>query len=288
MKPTNAELIVKLEAAVDGLLYPSESDFPFGTFVWEVAEQQEFRVGKLFNLISKDINYFLQHCKKEETWKSYSPYLVNPKQVTQELGQNYQDFIDFLRSYTTNLQLDQISFSAPNTHELGINECFIGNTLDGDWIGIARELDLGNAGASNDKFLLKTPTQLSKNTLKLLSELEIATKKLKYIGQSQYHTFPPSPVFIDPKYVWEVAATREDVLEKLLDTTEIVRTFEFDNFEDFGYEEEEKERFINLAQLLHSRLTNLRKYVFFSCYIYFVGDTQDGDVVGIWTQVTWT
>ena len=159
--------------------------------------------------------------------------------------------------------------------------------MDGDWIGIASDLDLGNAGASDNKFLVKAPTQLSKNTLKLLSELEIAIKKLKYIGQSQYHTFPPTTVFIDPKYVWEVATTREDVLEKLLDTTKIVRTFEFDNFEYFGYEEE-KERFINLAQLLHFRLTNLRKYVFFSCFIYFLGDTQDGDVVGIWTQVVWT
>ena len=64
MKPTNVELVAELEQAVDGLLYPSESDYPFGTVVWEVTEQGEFRVGKLFNLISKETNDFLQRCKK--------------------------------------------------------------------------------------------------------------------------------------------------------------------------------------------------------------------------------
>ncbi len=87
-------------------------------------------------------------------------------------------------------------------------------------------------------------------------------------------------------YLFEVDRTREAVLERILNHTQIVSSKEFDGFEQrLMYEIETfKEPTQNLSQLLQKTLIRVREYKLFNYYVYFMGQTHSGDWAGVWTQ----
>ncbi len=87
-------------------------------------------------------------------------------------------------------------------------------------------------------------------------------------------------------YLFEIDSSRECVLERIFDNTQIVCSQEFDNFEKRFINEIEfnKKPTQNLSLRLQHNLTKLREYKVCNYYVYFIGQTRWGDWAGVWTQ----
>jgi hypothetical protein len=94
------------------------------------------------------------------------------------------------------------------------------------------------------------------------------------------------------------SANKEFVLNSLLEAVGFVNTFAFqefskeaENYEGYPDEMEDYTRLKPIDEFLVNNLSNLREYVV-GCmsvfYLYDVGQTSDGDWIGVRTVAIWT
>lgn len=279
MKPSNAELVTQLQAATEGLLFPSENEYPFKTFVFEVESQENFTVDNLLKtagfMIPVNLDDFLQFVSE-----------VAPKN-----RQNYEQIINLLQLFTSLLQIYRISLS-DESGEYEAFHIFVGNTKDGDWISISPKIDSELNARRSERFLIESSTLVKESTLELKNQLEPLLAKLKFIVTEYYEKNQEKQGF-----VLEIATTKEEIINKLLDSIGFVKTCTFKGFSENAKENDDLEsreyleKFKPLDELLKSRLTNLREYVIGGMavyYLYNIGNTQDGDWIGVSTIAIWT
>jgi hypothetical protein len=142
MKTSNAELIAQLQSATEELLFASENSYPFKTFVFEVANQADFTVENLLQT-----GGFMTPVNLDDFFQLVS-------EVAPHNSQNYQEIINCLQSYTISLQIYRISLK----DESGEYEAFhilVGNTKDGDWIGISPAIETQSSARRSEKFLIE-------------------------------------------------------------------------------------------------------------------------------------
>lgn len=279
MKPSNAELVAQLQAATEGLLFPSENEYPFKTFVFEVESQGDFTVENFLQTAG-----FMKPVNLDD-------FLQFVSEIAPESSQNYQEIINFLELYTTSSQIYRISLE----DESGEYEAFhilVGNTKDGDWIGICPKIDTEPSARRSEKFLIESSTLVKESTLELKTKLEPLLAKLKFIVIEYYEKNQEKQGF-----VLEIADTRAVMMKKLLDSIGFVKTCAFKGFSENAEENDDPEsreyfeKFKPLDELLKSRLTNLREYVIGGMavyYLYDIGQTPYEDWVGVWTIAIWT
>lgn len=130
--------------------------------------------------------------------------------------------------------------------------------------------------------------QVSKATLSLAAEIKELLVGMK-LSTKQYYV-PQQAV---ESFVMRAATSRELVLSGLLDAARFARVCQFIEFSKEA-DDTEDTRYTSLKsldQLLLHNLSNLREYVV-GCmsvfYLYDVGQTSDGDWVGVRTTAVWT
>lgn len=134
--------------------------------------------------------------------------------------------------------------------------------------------------------------QVSAVTLSLATEIKKRLIGIKLF--TRQFCEPHQPV---ERFVMRIASTKELLICDLVDAMGFARVCQFIQFsqEAEGYDDpEDEERYTSLEpldQLLTSNLSNLREYVV-GCasvfYLYDVGQTLDGDWLGVSTAAVWT
>lgn|GEM_PF-2849728 len=267
-------------------------------FIWEFERLGEFSIRKLFELTQRNTEDFLQQSHKGVISSGLEIHYYYPQEWDLEIKQKFQEFIDFLRLHLENFQVCRLSFTAPHTEDYtpgnidsirGITNyvrsaVFIGRIADGDWVAIAPnspEIEFHNYDETKDKVqpLIKKLAEPSKQSLEFLKKLELAIKKIPCSAQYNSQNSTHSANYY-PDYIWEVATTREIVLDKLLKSTNIIIVR---NFDDFDYQT--NERYRKLAKFFRVRLQNPVEYILFDNYIYILGQMNIKDVAGIFSHI---
>ncbi|BAY86710.1 hypothetical protein NIES267_62210 [Calothrix parasitica NIES-267] len=262
-KPENTELIAQLETAITGL-NKYGWDFPFGTLIWEINKQGEFSIEKLFN------------------------FEVIPEN---KIGFGHQQYLETLFNLLHTNLLDftiyNFSFSAPDASKVGFQEPLITETnyptfftIDFDdliisqipenyWIGIIKLPNIPTIDFRQKESLhYFNNSSLTESTKAFLNELENLLSK-------RYND-----------YIFEIYSSREGVLARLFNQTQIICVKEFDGFEQRlvdgieNYYQPTK----NLSEVLQNNLIQVKEYNIFNYYVYFIGQTHWGDWAGVWTQ----
>jgi hypothetical protein len=135
--------------------------------------------------------------------------------------------------------------------------------------------------------------QVNKATYLLATEIKEKLLGMKLFTR-QYGK-PHEPV---ENFVMSASANKEFVLNSLLEAVGFVNTFAFqefskeaENYEGYPDEMEDYTRLKPIDEFLVNNLSNLREYVV-GCmsvfYLYDVGQTSDGDWIGVRTVAIWT
>jgi hypothetical protein len=135
--------------------------------------------------------------------------------------------------------------------------------------------------------------QFNEKTYLVATEIKEMLLGMKLFARQYYE--PHEPV---DKFVMSASAKKESVLTSLLESVGFVRTCSFQDFskEAEGYEGHPNEaesytRLKPIDRFLSNNLSNLREFVV-GCisvyYLYDVGQTSDGDWVGVRTVAIWT
>jgi hypothetical protein len=130
---SNTNLKEKLKNAANGLLMPSESDYPFEPFVWSGQAQEALSPEKLLQLTNHPINspietvdldYLFRNVAEEKEWHDE----VQKKDVPK-----FKSLLETLKS-----NLDDIKVYRIGT--ISIDVYIVGRTKEGDLAGVATKV----------------------------------------------------------------------------------------------------------------------------------------------------
>ncbi|HEY0324071.1 MAG TPA: nuclease A inhibitor family protein [Pyrinomonadaceae bacterium] len=125
---TDEQLIKELEQAIAGLLFMSESDYPFQTFLWK--DNVEVTEGYLRELAGKgvdapvtaqSVDEFFRAAVSEPDWKGAEEIAV---------AKRYQALVGWLKENLSNLKVYRVG-------EIDIQVYIQGSSGSGSWIGIS-------------------------------------------------------------------------------------------------------------------------------------------------------
>ena len=130
MNLTNLEIFERLHEAAKGLLWMSESDYPFEALIWEFGEKilldnevvlkiTKHSVDTPIKVIEFDS--FFQGAITPKNWH-------NPEEA--ETVKRYQELVRIMKQYLSDLKVYKIG-------EIEIDVYIIGNTYTGDYAGLA-------------------------------------------------------------------------------------------------------------------------------------------------------
>jgi hypothetical protein len=83
----SGKIISELERAADGLLYESESDYPFTPFIWENRGGEELSIERLLELTGQDRNRPVEIIKLDDLFRDEERY----RGLVQVLRKNLRD-----------------------------------------------------------------------------------------------------------------------------------------------------------------------------------------------------
>jgi uncharacterized protein YjbI with pentapeptide repeats len=285
----NLELLNSIRQASQGLLHISEYDYPYEVFLWEVARRGELTLEEVLrtfeHLGGLDWDEF---CYEDINALEWLKPIANQTEVlkvdvfgnVQEVIQAFRILIEQLEPHVTNLQIYRLI-----THEDLLYTFYIlmGNTQEGDWVGVSTKLNEGQQHYSSPIYQVEDMALTKPRNSELSVFLENVTAGIKFQADFLKH------------FVWDFAEQRERLLQNLLDKTGIFTIEELedgflrdeDDDEDYCQEQERAKKFPTLVK---SNLTNLRIYRVgvVELYIYIVGQTENGDWIGIRTRATET
>ena len=291
MKPKTAELLAQLRELTQDFSFPiSESDYWVKPFVWDIDHQGEFTLEKFLRSETPNFSYYrsqgqmMQSLSIEEFWQ----YCFYSAQQHPELTQQYESFRELLQTYTVELEAAKIRTLNDPKDSFPI---LLGQTKSGEWIGISPEVYAdfeqwggGDTIIAGEPLLTPEPPQ-TELTKDLLNQLEPILPNLKLDALPSW--------YFQEGFIVRVGSNREAMLTLLLDNLGFARTVPFCQFDYFDEYDEIEEREIRqrLDQFLTSNLSNLRTYLLGICtcyHIYTMGQTSDGDWVGVSSIAVWT
>lgn len=291
MKPKTAELLAQLRELTQGLSFPiSESDYWVKPFVWDVDQQGEFTLEKFLISQTPNFSYYrsggqiMQPLTLDEYWQ----YSFHAVQQNPEISQQYETLRELLQTYTVNLEGAKIRTLNDPKDSFPI---LLGQTKSGEWIGISPEVyadfeqwEGGDTMTAGEPLLTPELPQ-TELTKELLDQLEPILPNLLLDASPSWYLLKG--------FIVRVGSNRESMLTILLDNLGFARTVPFCQFAYFDeYDEiEERETRERLDQFLTSNLSNLRTYLLGICtcyHIYTMGQTSDGDWVGVSSIAVWT
>lgn len=276
--PNNANqaLVNQIREACAGLYYVSESDYHYEVFLWETGNQGNFSLEGLL----KTFGYLRElsadaFCKNNLDKLEWLQPIANYAKVlreNQEVIQAFRTLLDQLAPYLTNIQVLKLAVSQQNFYLV------LGSTPSGDWLGISTQTSsyLKQQHHSSQIFRMKDLAIAKPENHELIVTLETAIAGVRF--SSEYLQ----------RFVWEIAEQRTALIHNLLDTIKIITTNEVKTV--FRSYEDDKDQESRANRLVMEHLSNLRLYRLSAGEIdmYFVGQTQDRDWIGLRTKAVET
>jgi hypothetical protein len=133
MSNSNSEIIPILQKASEGLLMPSESEYPFEPFVWSGQVEEPLVPKKLLELTAYPqdlpvetvaVDYLFRHLAQHQDWHD---------EQQKEDVQKYQQLVEVLKNNLSDLQVYRVG-------ERNIDVYIIGKTQTGDLAGLATKV----------------------------------------------------------------------------------------------------------------------------------------------------
>lgn len=127
------ELTNKLKQASDGLLFMSESDYPFEVVFWPAETQENLTEQKLLQLTSHsqdvlvekvDLDYFFRNSAQEKDWHD---------RQQKETVKKFQLLVETLKSNLSDIQVYRVG-------TIDIDVYIVGKTSSGDLAGLSTKV----------------------------------------------------------------------------------------------------------------------------------------------------
>ncbi len=320
MKPSNTEILKQLNEITKNLLFSSETTSGFEPFLWETNEHGVLNLENFLQsegfLFPFEPNNFLEFVSSEASWSPWGS--STPSEVAIKMNLKYTEIIDFFCSHLKTLSVYLVSnlgekdstvrkkafkkslFGNPEHYLLPVDEihepyirgeiCIeqeafhivIGETFDGEWLGITPKMYRANGRRGGERFVLDKAS-VNENTIDLKLSLEAMALELEF-SVVEFLAF-----YRKNEAVVEVGCIKEELLYRLLGSMGFFRAF---TFEDYCNEDcTNPSEFRLLDEFLRSNLNNLQEYIVGSTaryFIYSIGHTEEKDVLGISTLANWT
>lgn len=131
MTKNNSEILEQLKRATDGLLFMSESEYPFSVFLWEitpeatpekVSQQTNHPIDTPVKIVGFDD--FFQVATTEEDWHG---------EEEKKIVKRFQSLVQMLKENLSNLQVYRLG-------EIEIDVYVVGETPTGNLAGIATKI----------------------------------------------------------------------------------------------------------------------------------------------------
>jgi Nuclease A inhibitor-like protein len=288
MKPQNTELITQLQLITEDVSFASENDYPFKVFVHEVDTQGELTLEKLL-----ETNNHLSLVNRDD-------FLETIREVIPEDVQSYIQVIDLVESEAGKLEIYQIKIN-DESGEYEAFYIFLIQSCDGNWLGFSAKVDAEPSSRRSEKLSLEFDDVIGESIINFQAKLEPLLVNLKFVVLEYYE-----PNQIKEDWVLEIGKIKSEVFTKLLDSLGFLKICNFKTFSSYlDFDEKDyadnpeflaeikqiHQQYQSLDSLLESKLMNLREYVLGGMavyYLYNIGETQDGDFVGVSTTAIWT
>ncbi len=133
MSNTNLSIIEKLKKASDGLLFMSESDYPFGAFFWEASENTAITPEKILQqtghpadtpIEAVDLDAFFAVATTEQDWY---------EQEERETLKRFQNLVETLKNNLTDIKVYRVGTTT-------IDVYIVGKTPSGDLAGLSTKV----------------------------------------------------------------------------------------------------------------------------------------------------
>lgn len=319
MKLSNAELVKQLNELTKNLHFSSDGSSSFEPFLWETNERGILRLenfltseGFLFTLEPSTV---LEFVSSKTTWIYWgSP---TPSEVAIKMNILYTELIKFFHSHFRKLSVyllinfgeedstvrkkafKKSRIGNPEYYLLPVNELhklcrkggiydeqeafhiIIGETFDGEWLGIAPKMFNVSTRRGGQQFVLPE-VSVNENTINLKINLEAMVLEL------EFPVVECLGFYRKEKAIVEAGSIKEELLYRLLGSVGFFRAF---TFSDYWNEDSTYPQFRLLDKFLKSHLTNLQEYIVGLNAVYFIysiGHTDDKDVLGVSTRASWS
>ncbi|WP_315787657.1 nuclease A inhibitor family protein [Fischerella sp. JS2] len=129
----NAEVAAKLKEAADGLLMPSESEFPFESVYWQITQQEPITYTKILEFTDHpldvpvevvDLDYFFRNVAVEQEWHD---------EQQKEDVKKYQKLVETIKSNLSDVQVYRVG-------RINIDVYIVGKTQSGNLAGLSTKL----------------------------------------------------------------------------------------------------------------------------------------------------
>lgn len=130
---SNDELLDKLKLASDGLLFMSESEYPFEVFLWHSKEKQLLNAEFVLSKLNKpsdtkvefvDLDSFFEVATTEEDW--HSP-------EDKEIVKKYQNLVKIIKESLSDIKVARLG-------EIEIDVYIVGKAPSGDLAGLCTKV----------------------------------------------------------------------------------------------------------------------------------------------------
>lgn len=130
---SNDELLDKLKLASDGLLFMSESEYPFEVFLWQSKEKQQVNPEFILSKLNKpsdtkvefvDLDSFFDVATTEEDWHS---------KEDKEIVKKYQNLVKVIKENLGDIKVARLG-------DIEIDVYIIGQVPSGDLAGVCTKV----------------------------------------------------------------------------------------------------------------------------------------------------
>ncbi len=260
-------------------------------------------------------NILLEFVSSEASWSTWSGLdsedSSTPSEVALKMSLKYTEIIDFLKSHLKTLEIYLVSnlgegncvtrkqkvknsrignsdfYSLPvdllhDSYKQGVNcieqEAFhiiIGETFEGEWLGVAPQMYPGSYKRGGEKILLPEAL-LNENTMGLKRNLE------EIVVGIEFSVIECLAFYRKQESLIEAGSTKQELLYRLLGSVGFISVF---TFEDYCSENQNVfEEFHYFNDFFRANLLNLQEYIIglnSTYFIYAIGHTEERDVLGI-------
>ncbi|MBW4508501.1 MAG: nuclease A inhibitor family protein [Scytonematopsis contorta HA4267-MV1] len=262
---------------------PSEGDYPYEIFLWDVQAKGEFSLEGLLRkrseLAKVELDYFWQTLPSDNL------------SLKQKFINAYQTLLESLQPHITGLEVYELKTSRfVEKYSKATVYMILAETITGDYLGISICLDFTEIQDLNALpcFEIRDFALTKSENIELVVAIESALDKANSLLPKMNEV---------SEFIWQIGEKRDSVFQNLAVATKhfTIQEYIYKKNEDEDNDERDSFSFSfcfskSTYELINTNLTNLRYYFVGAVRIdiYLVGEGNNGDFIGIHTKVVWT